>query len=371
MNKILHFRTFFEKGFKRIWKDEKIASRTRGMCILVPVLLTTFLIFSQLLFFKSEIAVPYVILFGIIVVSACYGGYRSVFPATLITFIAEAIYHFSVINREIMMLMLYLALGLFFTALLHYFLKQQELQKIQLLETGQNNDELVRIEESHEDFVNMATHELKLPVTVLKAYAQMIHLKSKKPGFTESYLEIIDKMDGQLDKLLNIISDLQDAVQAKSDSLNCLMNNFNINDSLRNVDGILLSHPGVVVEFDLAYPDVIVNGDKERIEQVINNFIGNGLKYSGADKFIKISSKINDGWLKVTIEDHGYGIPAEKQPYIFDRFFRAGTSQLQKLPGLGLGLFICKEIIKQHNGKIGVNSEVGKGSEFWFCLPVI
>jgi len=371
MNKAVHFLTFLEGKIRHIWKDERMQSRKTGMYFFFPLILTVLLLVCQRYLYRDLNSIPYVFLFIIILISASFGGGRCALFATLITFFSSFIYFFFGTSLDLVTLFLYLASGMFLTALLHFFLQQQRAQQLLLSKTNQTNEELLRLEKNHEDFVNMASHELKLPVTVLKAYIQMIALKREKPGFTESFMTITEKMDTQLDKLLNIISDLHDATKVNSGSLNCLMNKFNLNESLRNsVDGILVATPGVTVEFDLAYADPIINGDKDRIEQVITNFIGNALKYSGAEKYLKITSIINDGWAKVSIEDHGFGISIEKQPYVFERFFRVSTPKVNQLPGLGLGLFICKEIIDQHNGKIGVISEEGKGSEFWFCLPV-
>ncbi|WP_158799640.1 cell wall metabolism sensor histidine kinase WalK [Pedobacter sp. L105] len=370
MNKALDRLNFPEETFRTIWRDKNITAETKTMRVLIPLVLTFLLICSHQLFFKHITTVPYILLFCIILVSASYGVGRGALSATLITFFGAVVdYSFSS-ETGIFTLLLYLIAGLFLSAQLHFFMHHQRKQDNTLIETNETTKELIRMEKNQEDFVNMASHELKLPVTILKAYAQMVYLKKDKPGFDENYLSITEKMDVQLDKLLNIIADLQDATRVNSDSLTCLMNEFNLNESLRNtVDEMLVSHPDVVIEYELAYPDPLIKGDRDRIEQVVNNLIGNGLKYSGAEKFIKITSVIEEDGIKVTIADHGYGIAPEKQSYIFDRFFRAGSAQLKKLPGLGLGLFICKEIIKQHQGTIGVKSEVGRGSEFWFCLP--
>jgi signal transduction histidine kinase len=221
-----------------------------------------------------------------------------------------------------------------------------------------------------QDLVYMAAHELKSPVTVLKAYVQMMSLKMNKAGQTD-YLGITEKMDIQLDKLLNIIADLQDVTQITSGSLNYHFAELNIHESLRNCTDVLkLANPEVEIEFSLCSPDPVIKADKDRIEQVITNLTGNALKYSGSNKYLRITSTIENGNLKVCVGDKGEGISPEKLPYVFERFFRAGSADENKLPGLGLGLFICKEIISGHHGEIGVNSKLNEGSEFWFSLPL-
>lgn len=230
------------------------------------------------------------------------------------------------------------------------------------------NEHLINGETSQEDFVNMATHELKSPVAVLKAYIQMMSLKMNKAGQTE-YLFITEKMDSQLDKLLNIISDLQDITQISSGSMNYHMNEYNINESLIYCAEVLeAANPGIEIEMALCSPDPLIRFDKDRIEQVITNLMNNGLKYSSSQKYLKISTYPEDGYLRVSVTDKGMGIPEDRQSDVFKKFFRVASSKANKLPGLGLGLFICKEIIDAHDGQIGVNSRVDVGSEFWFKL---
>lgn len=368
MRKAYHFLNFLEGTIRNIWQDEKIQLRTKTMCFAVPALLTSTLVITHFLFFTTYKDVPYVCLFCIVLISASYGGGRCALFASFITFIAAIVYQYLNLRADIVTLFLYLVSSLFLTALLHFFLKHQHAQDALLITSHQTNEELIRLEKNHEDFINMAAHELKSPVTVLKAYIQLISLKMNKQKHYD-YPPVMDKMDMQLDKLLNLINDLQDAAKVKSESLSVLVNDFNINESIRNcTDAILAINPEATIEYELAEPDPVVKADQERIEQVITNFIGNGLKYSVREKRLKIKSSFHAGTVKIAVIDSGLGIPVEKQAHVFERFFRVRTPYVNQLPGLGLGLFICKEIIKQHDGEIGLNSEEGKGSEFWFSL---
>jgi signal transduction histidine kinase len=224
--------------------------------------------------------------------------------------------------------------------------------------------------EKYQDFVNMTIHELKTPVTVMKAYLQMMLLQLNKdqlPG----YVKTVEKMDVQLEKMLHLISDLQDGININADNIHCLMNDFSIAEALKScIDNLKTTNPDLIVEADIQHTDLPVNADRDRIEQVINNFITNALKYSGGEKYLKIKNTVKDGRATVSIIDRGTGIPAEKQQLIFEQFYRVDSALTQKQPGLGLGLFICAEIIRKHNGEIGVNSKEGGGSEFWFSLPL-
>jgi two-component system CheB/CheR fusion protein len=115
--------------------------------------------------------------------------------------------------------------------------------------------------------------------------------------------------------------------------------------------------------------DLQVNADADRIEQVITNFINNAAKYAPDSKEIEVEIKQEDQMAKVSVTDHGPGISEEKIPYLFDRYFRIKTERSQS-SGLGLGLYICSEIVKKHQGQIGVVSSEGQGSTFWFTLPL-
>ena len=225
-------------------------------------------------------------------------------------------------------------------------------------------------QKKYEDFVNMAVHELKTPVTVLKAYLQIIQQQLQKEN-QDSHLKTVDKMDLQVDKLLNLISDLQDGLQANSENLHCLINEFDINETiLSSVDNAKTTHTNCIIEVDLDQINPLVRGDHYRVQQIINNLINNAVKYSGLVKHVKIKSEVQKDCVKVSVQDNGRGIPEDQLQKIFQQFYRVPTASKNQPSGLGLGLFICSEIIRKHDGRIGVNSVEGKGSEFWFSLKL-
>ncbi len=114
---------------------------------------------------------------------------------------------------------------------------------------------------------------------------------------------------------------------------------------------------------------VSVHSDRDRYGQVLINLLTNAMKYSPSGKQIKVTSKIKDSSLIVSVQDFGVGISKEKQPHIFERFYRANTEK-DTYPGLGLGLYISKEIVERQGGKISVKSKEGKGSTFSFSIPL-
>jgi signal transduction histidine kinase len=174
-------------------------------------------------------------------------------------------------------------------------------------------------------------------------------------------------MDKQIDKLIRLIGDLLDASKASSAELSFSFEKIDFNELIQEVAGIAqLTSNKHKIELQLS-DNQIIEGDKERLGQVITNLLSNAIKYSpNADRVI-VSSVTDNGRLKVCVQDFGIGIPLAEQSKLFSRFFRVMNNSY---PGLGLGLYICNEIIKRHSGTMEFESEEGKGSVFCFTLPV-
>ncbi len=149
-----------------------------------------------------------------------------------------------------------------------------------------------------------------------------------------------------------------------------------LNKSRFNVSKLLkacCSHIRVEGKYELLLTgntQLEVDADEHRIEQVIINFVNNAIKYAPASREINICVEQVGEHERVSVQDHGAGIAAEKLPHLFDRYYQVNDSASNSAGiGLGLGLYICADIIKRHGGEIGVESEVGEGSTFWFTLP--
>lgn len=219
-----------------------------------------------------------------------------------------------------------------------------------------------------DDFISIASHELKTPITSLKASLQLIHRMkdNPSPGVLSNMIELSTR---SLDKVSSLVEDLLNASRINHGQLHLSKGNFVISEMIENCCSHVRANGqySIVTTGDL---NLAINADKDRIEQVVVNFVNNAIKYAPESKKIEINILKVDETIRVSVTDTGPGIPAEKIPHLFDRYYRADERGLQ-YSGLGLGLYICAEIIKKHEGTIGAESTEGKGSSFWFALPII
>lgn len=232
-----------------------------------------------------------------------------------------------------------------------------------------NVTERIILEKQKEDFVGIATHELKTPVTSIKAYAQILARRFEKEGNT-SAAKMIEKMDGQLNKLISLIGDLLDVTKIEAGRLQLHEEYYDFNDLANEVVEELqrtTDHHKIILQLE---PVPKVFGDKERIGQVFTNLISNAIKYSPASCDIIVKSLVKNNEVTICVEDCGVGIAKDQQAKVFERFYRVSGPSGDSFPGLGLGLYISHEIIKRQGGRIWVESEIGKGSTFCFTLPL-
>ncbi|MDQ6757897.1 MAG: ATP-binding protein [Bacteroidota bacterium] len=232
-----------------------------------------------------------------------------------------------------------------------------------------NVTERVLLEKQKEDFVGIATHELKTPVTSIKAYAQILLKRFNKEGNDAAY-NMVEKMDGQLNKLIALIGDLLDVTKIEAGHLQLHEEFYDFNDMVKEtVEELQRITERHNIILNLASVPKIY-GDKERIGQVFTNLISNAIKYSPSACDIIVNSKVENNSVTICVEDCGVGIEKDQQAKVFERFYRVSGPGGNSFPGLGLGLYISHEIIKRQGGHIWVESEVGKGSTFCFTLPL-
>lgn len=217
-----------------------------------------------------------------------------------------------------------------------------------------------------DEFISIASHELKTPITTLKASLQLMKAFIERAGDP-----ILSKLHEQTDrsagKINDLVTDLLNAGSIKEGRVSLNISNFNVRTLLLNTCPHV-SATGVYRVVVDCPEDLNVVADQDRIDQVLVNFVNNAIKYAPDSKVIYLNAEKLDNHVKISVKDLGPGIAAEKLPYVFERYYRVNNSSSQ-YTGLGLGLYIASEIIKRHEGKIGVDSIPGQGTTFWFTLP--
>lgn len=238
-----------------------------------------------------------------------------------------------------------------------------------ILVTSRDVTERQALERRKDEFISIASHELKTPVTSLKVFAQYLqqYYIGKKD---EVSVEIIKKMDQQLNKLANLIRDLLDVSRIEGGNISFSPSIFDLKEfSEEVVEMVQLTSPNSLIRMKKFKP-VLVKADRDRLSQVLVNLLSNAIKYSPEEKPIIVYQRLAVKQVTVCVQDFGPGIPPNKQDLIFERFFRLEGPAQETFAGFGLGLYISSEIIRRLKGKIWVESELGKGSTFCFSLPI-
>ncbi len=221
-----------------------------------------------------------------------------------------------------------------------------------------------------DDFIGIASHELKTPITTIKAYTQVLEEMLKVKG-DPAELNIISKLDKYVQKLIKLINDMLDATKMISGHLQLNYSQFEFDELIREIVSDLQLTMNKRIDIELAAPNCFVKTDKEKIEQSITNLINNANKFSPDAENIIVRTFSQNDEVVCEIQDFGIGIKKENVGKIFQQFFRINNQGKNTFPGIGLGLYISSEIIKKEGGKIFVRSKEGEGSVFSFTLPCI
>jgi len=221
--------------------------------------------------------------------------------------------------------------------------------------------------ERKDEFIGVASHELKTPLTSLKGYLQLMELQKTLPELVKSY---ISKANLSLVKLQRLVDELLDVSRIKAGKLEFSKQIFNLTELVSQcVDNSRIMYPLFTIKKELQ-ENIMVMGNEERIEQVFMNLINNAVKYSPECKKIIVRTESDDTSAIVSVVDFGVGMSEQDQKFIFERFYRAnGHDHLT--PGLGMGLYIASEIMKEHKGEIQVRSKLNEGCVFTFSLPLV
>lgn len=226
-----------------------------------------------------------------------------------------------------------------------------------------------QLQHQKDNFLGIASHELKTPVTSIKAYAQVLEVMFRRDGDVKK-ADMLMKLNKQVNRLSHLIADLLDVTKIHTGKMQFNESAFNFNklveEVIENMQHTSFKHT-ILKEFNF---DGSVFGDADRISQVISNLLTNAIKYSPDAKQIIVRTQQKDGNMVLCVEDFGIGISQDKKDNVFEQFYRVSGTKEHTFPGLGLGLYISSEIVKRLNGKIWVNSTEGEGSVFCFSLPV-
>lgn len=223
-------------------------------------------------------------------------------------------------------------------------------------------------ERKKDEFISIASHELKTPMTSIKGYIQLLE-RSLDKNDKETIRARLHKVQNQIEKLNLLIADLLDISKIESGKLKFNKQYFSFDNLLEHLIEVMQQSNPQVKIVKKGSVDGNIFGDEMRIEQVIINFITNAIKYGPDGEEIHINSEIRDNELYFSVKDFGIGMSEEHQQKIFEKFYRIEETS-ERFQGLGIGLYICQEIIDRHKGKIGAHSVLGEGSEFYFQIPL-
>ena len=235
-----------------------------------------------------------------------------------------------------------------------------------------NVRDITRFREADEiknTFISIISHELKTPVALIKGYAGTLRREDAQwaPETIRSSATIIEE---EADRLTKLIDNLLDASRLQAGGLKLNRGDVAVDVIARRQIELFRTqtarHP-LSAEFPAPFP--LVPADAARIEQLLNNLIGNALKYSPDGGAIRVTGRALPDAVEITVSDEGIGIPLEEQSRVFERFYRIDDALSRRAQGSGLGLYIAKAIVEAHGGRIWVRSAPGRGTAFSFTLP--
>lgn len=227
-----------------------------------------------------------------------------------------------------------------------------------------------RMQRQKDDFIGIASHELKTPLTTLSAILQVLDLKLKTSSdiFVKS---AIDKANGQIKKMSSMINGFLNISRLESGKIVIDKQKFSLNQLIRDmIEEIQLTAPGHSIRF-ITCPIYEIFADREKIGSVLSNLLSNAVKYSPKGKNIEVKCEMMDGgFTHISVKDEGMGVKEQDLERLFDRYYRVESQHTKYITGFGIGLYLSAGIIKEHGGKIWVESKSGVGSTFHFTLPV-
>lgn len=230
--------------------------------------------------------------------------------------------------------------------------------------------EMKQIETRKDEFVSLASHELKTPTTSLNLFADLLK-KQVKDGKYDKADESATKIKNQTRKLTELVNDLLDVSRIETGKLKFQFEQFNVHELLQDIIEDMQYTTPKHTFICKAHKELVVQADKYRIFQVLTNLLTNAIKYSPEGRSIIISAVKKNDFIQVSVSDQGIGIDKHQHEKIFEKLYQVSEAKTKAFPGLGMGLFISKGIITSHGGTMWVESKgKNKGSTFHFTLPI-
>jgi len=245
--------------------------------------------------------------------------------------------------------------------------KDEKGEIVQWIGTFTDIDDFKQLQMQKDNFLGIASHELKTPLTSLKLYSQFLETDLLKAGEMKQ-AAVAQKMHLQIEKLSDLINDLLDVTKIQNGQMQLNKSQFDFDELVEEI---------ITEQQMTAIHQIVFNGekigevysDRHRLSQVMTNLISNAIKYSPEANQVEVMTSLDNAKVKFCVKDYGIGIPLDKQKKVFEQYYRVSGSKEHTFPGLGLGLYISSEIIKKTDGRIYVHSVEGQGSEFCFEIP--
>src|SRR6266568_4248498 len=243
------------------------------------------------------------------------------------------------------------------------------------------------LEQQREAFVSMVTHELKTPLTALQGTIQLAQRRLTR--FLSQAEQLPPEQQHMLEEVLTMLGRSQQQVRVQNRLINDLLDMSRIQEDklelcpapcdlvglvYETVQDYQAAHPSRLITLELPEQDPLqVAADRDRLQQVLSNYLTNALKFSPNTEPVHVGLILEAGSIRVWVQDHGPGLSREQQQHIWERFYQAPQTPVQSesKAGLGLGLYICQQLISRQQGQVGIESIPGGGATFWFTLPLL
>ena len=240
-------------------------------------------------------------------------------------------------------------------------------------ELGLANERLKELDRLKSDFVSNVSHELRTPLTAIKGAVDLV-LREVVGPLTEKQIHYLTRVRSNTQHLGGLINDLLDLAKIESGRIEVKSSRVSLSGLVHEVvEGLrpVAAEKVIALEATIREPSILVWADRDKINQVLTNLIGNAIKFTPVHGRVTVSASRNGGEsVQVSVSDNGPGVPADEKEKIFAKFYRVAETNGENSKGTGLGLAISKALVELHGGKIWVESEPSRGSTFYFTLPV-